>query len=290
MIVQTPLAKRMLEDLQLAGVSPGTQRAYLRAVRGLAQHFNLSPDKITEVQLREYFLFVKNEKRWAPGTLKVALFGIRFFYSQTVKRDWLTLRNLRIPKSHKLPAVMSITEVRAVIAAVKTAHNRVFFQTLYSLGLRVHEGLNLQLGDIDKFRMLVHVHHGKGAKDRYVPLPKSTLALLRAYWSTHRNPTWIFPELGRDYKKGATATAPMVANARYDCLQQTIKGLGWKKRGITLHTFRHSYATHLLEAGVNPRLIQKYLGHSSLNTTMVYFHLTSQGEEQALAVIDRLMS
>jgi integrase/recombinase XerD len=290
MIAKTPLAKRMLEDLQLAGFSPTTQTVYFQAVRALARHFNVSPDKITEEQLRQYFLFVKNEKRWASGTMRVALFGIRFFYSRTVKRDWLTLRNLRIPKERKLPAVMSISEVRQLITSVKTVHNRVFFQTLYSLGLRVQEGLHLQLGDIDKNRMLVHVHHGKGAKDRYVPLPDATLALLRTYWKTHRNPTWIFPSLGRDYKKGPTAAFPMVASGRMACLQEAIKRLGWKKRGITLHTFRHSYATHLLEGGSNPRVIQKYLGHDSLNTTMLYFNLTSHGEEQALAIINHLMT
>jgi site-specific recombinase XerD len=290
MMIQSRLAQRMLDDLQLAGHSPGTQDRYLKTIRGLANHFRLSPDRITEDQLRQYLLFLKNERRLAAGTLKIAYYGIRFFYSRTVKRRWPTLEKLRVPKEHKLPAVMSIGEVRQLIAAVKTVHNRVFLQTLYSLGLRLEEGLHLQLGDIDKDRKLVHVHRGKGAKDRYVPLPDSTLKLLRDYWKTHRNPKWIFPSLGRTRQDGATALIPMIASGRRQCLKKTAETLGWKKQGLSLHTLRHSYATHLLEAGVNLRLIQKYLGHSSLQTTMVYLHLTTQGEEQALAAINRVMS
>jgi integrase/recombinase XerD len=290
MMIRSRLAQRMLDDLQLAGHSPGTQDRYLKAVRGLAKHFHLSPDKITEDQLRQYLLFLKNERRLAAGTLKIVYYGIRFFYSRTVKRDWPTLQKLRVPTEHRLPAVMSINEVRQMIAAVRTVHNRVFLQTLYSLGLRLEEGLHLQLGDIDKDRKLVHVHRGKGAKDRYVPLPDSTLSLLREYWKTHHNPTWIFPALGRDGKGGATARLPMIASGRRQCMKKAIKELGWNKQELTLHTLRHSYATHLLEAGVNLRLIQKYLGHSSLQTTMVYLHLTTQGEEQALVAINRVMS
>lgn len=290
MMIRSRLAQRMLDDLQLAGHSPATQDVYLKAVRGLAKHVHLSPDKITEDQLRQYLLFLKNERRLAAGTLKIVYYGIRFFYSRTVKRDWPTLRKLRVPAEHKLPAVMSINEVRQMIAAVRTLHNRVFLQTLYSLGLRLEEGLHLQLGDIDKDRKLVHVHRGKGAKDRYVPLPDSTLSMLREYWKTHRNATWIFPALGRDGKGGATALVPMIASGRRQCMKKAIEELGYNKQGLTLHTLRHSYATHLLEAGVNLRLIQKYLGHSSLQTTMVYLHLTTQGEEQALMAINRVMS
>lgn len=289
MTIQTPLAQRMLDDLQLAGLSARTQQAYLGAVRGLAKHFHLSPDRISEDQLREYFLFVKNVKKLSVGSLNVMLFGIRFFYSRTVKRPWKTLQQIRIPYERKLPAVMSISEVHQLIAATKAEHNRVFFRTVYSLGLRLQEALHLQIGDIDGDRKLVHVHCGKGAKDRYVPLPDATYVMLREYWKTHCNPTWIFPILGRHGKDGATATKPMSKSGRQLCLKRVVEELNWAKRGLTIHTLRHSYATHLLEAGVNLRLIQKYLGHSSLKTTMRYLHLTTQGEEQAVAAINRLM-
>ena len=289
MLIQTPLAQRMLEDLELAGCSPGTQALYLRSVRQLAQHFRLSPDKITEDQLRQYILFLKNEKRFAAGSLRIAYSGIRFFYAHTVKRNWATLRKLRIPKERKLPAVLSLDEVQQLMDAVKKPHFRAYFRTVYSLGLRLQEALNLQPGDIDADRKLVHVRRGKGAKDRYVPLPDATLEILREYWKTHRNPTWIFPTPGIGRRKAPAATSPMTRTNVQECMRRVITGLNWSKRGVSIHTLRHSYATHLLEAGVNLKLIQKYLGHSSLQTTMQYLHLTSLGEEQAYAVINQLM-
>src|SRR5262245_7883196 len=156
-MAKSRLARRMLQDLQLAGHGERTQEAYLRAVRQLAAYTHLSPDQISEEQLRQYFLYLKNHKSFAPGSLKVAYNGIRFFYIHTVRRDWETLRNLRVPKQRKLPAVMSIAEVRQLIKAVETPHNQAFFVTTYSLGLRLQEALHLQVGDIDSRRMLVHV-------------------------------------------------------------------------------------------------------------------------------------
>jgi site-specific recombinase XerD len=184
--------------------------------------------------------------------------------------------------------VLTTDEVRRLVDAVRTPHNKAYFWTVYSLGLRLNEGLHLQVGDIDSQRMLVHVHRGKGAKDRYIPLPPKTLAVLREYWKTHRNPTWLFPATGRDHAQAATATQPMNKSSVQGAMRRVVVELGLKK-AVHLHTLRHSYATHLLEAGVNLRLIQQYLGHSSLQTTMVYLHLTSQGQEQARATIERLM-
>lgn len=289
MIVKSKLAQRMLQDLQLAGHGERTQEAYLRAVRQLAEYTNLAPDRLTEDQVRRYFLYLKNDKQFAPGSLKIAYNGIRFFYTHTAPRDWETLRKLRVPKQRKLPAVLAVPEIQQFLDAVQTPHNQVFFGTVYSLGLRLQEGLFLQPGDIDSARMMVHVHRGKGAKDRYVPLPLKTLELLRAYWVTHRNPTWIFPATGRNHQLAPTADKPMNASSVQGCMKRVVEQLGWAKRGVCVHTLRHSYATHLLEAGVNLRLIQKYLGHSSLLTTTLYLHLTTQGEEQARAVINQLL-
>jgi integrase/recombinase XerD len=136
--------------------------------------------------------------------------------------------------------------------------------------------------------MRIHVHHGKGAKDRYVPLPHKTLQILREYWATHRNPRLIFPKLGRSGKEGPSATAPMNNTSVQGALRRTLAPLCIKKR-VSIHTLRHSYTTHLLEAGVNIRRIQQYLGHSSLNTTMVYLHLTTQGHQRAYGIINELM-
>jgi integrase/recombinase XerD len=278
----------MIQDLQIAGLSERTQEAYVRSVRKLAEHYGQAPDQLSEKQVREYFLFLKNGRRFASATLKMAFYGIRFFYTHTVPREWATLQKFRVAKEKKLPDVLTVDEVRRLIDAVRTAHNKAYLWTVYSLGLRLNEGLHLQVGDIDSGRMLVHVHRGKGAKDRYIPLPPKTLAMLRDYWATHRNPKWLFPATGRSGNDGPTATGPMAATSVQGALRRVVLELGFKK-SVSVHTLRHSYATHLLEAGVSLRLIQQYLGHSSLQTTTVYLHLTSQGQERARATIDRLM-
>ena len=162
------LRQRMHQDLQLAGLAEGTQKAYLRAVRQLAAHFHKPPDQLTEHDVREYLVYLKEECEYSPSSLKIAASGILFFYTHTVPRDWLTFKSLRIPRPQSLPDVLSIAEARRLIDAVRTPHNQTFFWTVYSLGLRLQEGLNLQVGDIDSGRMVVHVHRGKGAKDRFV--------------------------------------------------------------------------------------------------------------------------
>jgi integrase/recombinase XerD len=282
------LRRRMTQDLQLAGLSDRTQDAYLRAVRQLADHFRTPPDRLTEPQLRDYFLHLKNDRHFASASLGIAYSGIKFFYSHTCPRDWPTLRRLRVQREKRLPDVLSTDEVRQLIAAVRTRHNRIYFQTVYSLGLRLTEGLHLQVGDIDGARMMVHVHRGKGAKDRFVPLPTTTLKSLREYWATHRHRIWLFPATGRDHGQAARADGPMERSSVQGALRRVVRDLGFRK-AISIHTLRHSYATHLLEAGVNLRLIQQYLGHSSLQTTMVYLHLTAASHEQARARIEELM-
>lgn len=283
------LRLRMHQDLQLAGLSERTQRSYLRAVRQLAAHFNTAPDKLTASQVREYILYLKNNKQFATGSLKVAVGGIKFFYSHTEPRDWEILKKLRIPRAKTLPDVLSIAEVQRLIDAVRRPWLAAYLWTVYSLGLRLQEALNLQVGDIDSDRMLVHIRRGKGAKDRFVPLPPRTLTVLRQFWVTHRNPVWLFPATKRSSRQGATPTGPMPRDSVQAGMRKLVKQLGFRKR-VTIHTLRHSYATHLLEAGVSLRLIQQYLGHSSLQTTMVYLHLTSLGQEQARDTINRLMS
>lgn len=184
--------------------------------------------------------------------------------------------------------MLTVDEVRRLIDAVRTLHNKTYLWTVYSLGLRLTEGLHLQVGDIDSARMLVHVHRGKGSKDRFVPLPVKTLTMLREYWATHRNAHWLFPATGRSGKAAALAHEPMATASVQGALRKVVEEVGIRKH-VSMHTLRHSYATHLLEAGVSLRLIQQYLGHRSLRTTMVYLHLTSQGQEQARAAIDKLM-
>jgi site-specific recombinase XerD len=172
---------------------------------------------------------------------------------------------------------------------VRTAHNRAYLATVYACGLRLQEALYLEVSDIDADRMMIHVHRGKGAKDRFVPLPQSTLVSLRAHWRSHRHPQLLFPAWGRDSRSAASATTPMAISSVQGAFRSAKQQAGITKRAVSVHTLRHAYATHLLEAGVNLRVIQQYLGHTSLETTMVYLHLTNKGQEEARAHIDTLM-
>ena len=236
----TLLRQRMHQDLQLAGLAEGTQEGYLRAVKQFAAHFHKPPDQISEQEFREYLLYLKNERHYSPSSLKTAASGILFFFTHTVPRDWPTFKTLSIPRPQSLPDVLSIDEVRRLIDAVRTPHNKAFFWTVYSLGLRLREALNLQVGDIDSARMVVHVHRGKGAKDRYVPLPADTLALLRTYWQTHRNKTWLFPATGRDQQQSPTATSPMSRTSVQGAFRKAKHRAEITTTGVAIHTLRNA--------------------------------------------------
>jgi site-specific recombinase XerD len=285
----TLLRKRMHRDLQLAGLAVGTPKVYLRALRQLAAHYHKAPDQLTEEQVRDYVLYLKNERGLASSSLEVAVSAIKFFYTHTAPRDWKALQKLRIPKTKTLPDVLAVNEVHQLIDAVRRPHIQIFFWTVYSLGPRLDEALHSRVGDIDSQRMLVHVHLGKGAKDRYVPLPPRTLDLLRQHGLTHRDPCWLFPARKYDSSPVIAAAGPVQRTNLQAAMRVVVQELNFRKT-ITIHTLRHSYATHLLEAGVNLRLIHQYLGHSSLRTTMVYLHVTALGHERARAVIEGLMA
>lgn len=285
----TRLRQRMIEDLQLRGMSERTQEMYVRAVRQLAEHYHKSPEHITEEELRDYFLYIKNIKHYSRSASTIALCGIKFFYEHTLKREWTTLTFVRAPREQKLPVVLSSEEVRTILAHLHLFRYRACLTTIYACGLRLQEGTHLQVPDIDSARMLVHVRGGKGAKDRYVPLPPRTLLLLRQYWCTHRHPLWLFPAPGRGRNGMATASTPMPHNSVQEAFRAALTTSGIQKRA-SVHTLRHSYATHLLEAGVNLRLIQAYLGHDSPTTTALYTHLTATTDAKAREALAGLMS
>ena len=285
----TELRKRMIECLQLRGLSARTQESYVRAVCQLAEHYHKAPDLITEEELRQYFLFLKNVKHYSRNTMTIAICGIRFFYEQTLQRNWATFGLLRAPREKKLPVILSRAEVRQILAGVRLPRYRVCLATIYSCGLRLQEGTHLQVADIDSARMMIHVRHGKGAKDRYVPLPQRTLQLLRQYWQQHHNPILLFPAEGRNHIDLARSTEPMSKSSVQDAFHAALQESGNNKRA-SVHTLRHSWATHLLEAGVNLRLIQEWLGHSSPATTSVYTHLTVKAEQLGTAAINQLIS
>lgn len=281
------LRERMSQDLQLRGMAQRTQEGYLREVRKLACHYNTRPDQLSEQQVASYLLFLINDCEFAPGSLRVAYSGLKFFFTYTEPRDWQVLKKLRIPKQKTLPDVLSRDEVRQLIAFVKQPRNRAYFWTVYTLGLRMTEGLSLQVGDIDAERRLVHVHRGKGAKDRFVTLPPSTLHVLRSYWKTHCNPKLLFPQIGRAKNAAATTTRPMDPTTVQGCMKRVVRQLQFTKK-VSIHTLRHSVATHLFEAGVSLRWIQKFLGHKNLQTTLVYLHLTDPKEEEGRQTLDSI--
>jgi len=192
----TALRKRMIECLQLRGLAERTQEAYTRAVTQLAAHYHKSPDQISEAELRQYFLFLKNHKHYSRNTMTVAICGIRFFYEQTLNRHWGIFGIVRPAPEKKLPVILSLAEVRQILGRIRLLRYQVCLTTIYSCGLRLQEGTHLQVADIDSARLMIHVRHGKGAKDRYVPLPERTLQLLRQYWATHCNPVLLFPAEG----------------------------------------------------------------------------------------------
>lgn len=285
----TVLRQRMIEDMQLRGLSPKTQEAYIGVVKQFAEHFHKSPDLISDEELRQYFLYLKNDKGVSNSVYHVALHGLRFFFEHTLKRKNVTLDWVRPPQEKKLPVVLSTDEVRCILSCVRCQHHRVCLSTIYSCGLRLQEGVHLQVPDIDSDRMMLHVRQGKGNKDRYVPLPPLTLTRLREWWKMHQHPVWLFPARMAMGISPLSISQPMDIRSVQRAFRLAVQESGVPKPA-TVHTLRHSYATHLLEAGVNLRLIQAYLGHSSPQTTAIYTHLTRPGHDLAALAINQVMA
>lgn len=282
------LCERMTQDMQLQGLSPRTQTSYIRAIRQLEKHYHKSPDQITQEELRDYFLFRKNDSQWSASAATVALCAIKFFYENTLERDLSALKMIRPKRPKKLPVVLSTQEVRRALQCAHLSHHRVCLTTIYSCGLRLKEALQLQVANIDSDRMFLHIH-GKGSKDRYVPLPTRTLQLLRENWITHRHPQWLFPAKTQRGRSQATCKATLSVST----IQRAFKEAMYRARinkVASVHSLRHSYATHLLEQGVDIRVIQQFLGHAHCQTTMIYTKLTEPAIKPATEVINHLMA
>jgi integrase/recombinase XerD len=189
----TQLRRRMIEDMQLHGFSEKTQHCYAAAVKGLARHFHRSPDRISEEEIREFFLHLVNERKAAGSTLRVYLYGIKFFYQTTLRREWPVLDVIRSKKREKLPVVLSRKQVRQILSLVRRPVSRTALTLIYSCGLRLGEAICLKVADIDGERKMIRVENGKGGKDRDVPLPQRTLELLRSYWVQKRPKPYLFP-------------------------------------------------------------------------------------------------
>jgi len=286
----TELRERFIRDLQLRNFSDRTVEAYVRAVRQLSQHFNKAPDTVTEEELKSYFIYNRNVRKWSRSASTISICGIKFFFEKTLQKQWSAFKLVRPPKQKSLPEILSINEVKKIFSCVKMQYHRICLKTIYALGLRLSEGTHLQVSDIDSHRMFVHVHKGKGAKDRLVPLPDAALHFLREFWKTHRNPNLLFPAPGRG--KGAKLmpvnTKPVPITSIQIAFKQACQRAKINKK-VSVHHLRHSYAVHLLEAGVGFRYVQEYLGHADPKTTLIYTRLINISLPDPVAAINKVM-
>jgi integrase/recombinase XerD len=257
----TPLRQRMLEDMQLRNFSPNTREAYLRAVAQFALHYKKSPDQLGMEEVRAYLLHLVNDRHAAPSTFNQVRCALRFFYRVTLDRDWALDRIVCQKEEKKLPVVLSRDEIRRLFAAAGRLKSRAILMTLYAGGLRVSEVVGLKVGDIDSQRMAIRVRQGKGRKDHYVMLSLTLLATLRDYWKAYRPADWLFP--GKEAHK-------QLDRQTVNCICTAAGRRARLARRISPHTLRHSFATHLLEAGTDIRTIQALLGHRRLRTTALY--------------------
>jgi integrase/recombinase XerD len=276
----TELRRRMMADMKLHGLAPGTQKVYVKAVQRLAGHYGRSPDELSEQELRDYFTYLVDEKRVSSSTLRTEIFGVKFLFDKTLQRPWPTLKFLRARPRAKLPVVLDREEARRLVGLIRCPAVRMCATMMYSCGLRISEALGLQVADIDSKRMVVIVRAGKGNKDRHVPLPRRTLELLRDYWQAYRPPTRLLVT-----KDGR----PLADHRVRYFLKKALRQSGIRKR-VSCHTLRHSYATNLMEQGVDVRVIQALLGHRSLKTTTLYLHMTQSVMQSVQDAINDLMA
>lgn len=273
------LREQMIQDMQLRRFSNHTQKAYVNAVAGLAQHYHLSPDKLNRQKLRDYILFLINERKLAWSSVNVAVAGLSFFYTHTLRwRNILfSIPSRKTPR--RLPEIFSRSELLRLFANVNNQKHRILMMTAYAGGLRISEVIRLKVTDIDSARMMIRIEKGKGEKDRYTILSPRLLTELRSYWRAYRPTIWLFPR-GKSTHLLSRETPHLI-------FRKTKEKAGITKK-VTFHSLRHSFATHLLETGVDIRTIQILLGHSSIVTTARYLHVARKNLDSAQSPLDLL--
>lgn len=274
------LHDRMREDLLLKAYSPHTQSAYLRCARHFASHYMRSPEEMGEQEIRDFLLHLVRDRKASPATLGMYVNAIKFLYNITLKRPE-EVKEISHPKRPKtLPVILSPQEVLRVFAAVRSVKHKAIMATAYAAGLRISEVCGLRIADIDSQRRRIHVRAGKGKKDRYVMLGESLLALLRQYYQKVRpQGEYLFP--------GYKPHRPICTTAVNQVLRKVIRETSLAKR-VTMHTLRHCFATHLLEAGTDIRILQVLLGHSSIRTTLRYTHITDRLVQKLVSPLDMI--
>lgn len=263
----TALRQRLIDDLSVRNYSPRTVEAYVAAVAKLAKHFGKTPDQLGGEEVRAFQVHLLQAKAsWSQFNQIVS--GLRFFYRITLGRPEVVVMLPYGKRPKTLPVVLDVEEVAHLLATTKPGRERILLTTAYACGLRISELLSLQVADIDSARMVVNVRQGKGGKDRQVPLSARLLVELRTWWQTHRTKPWLFPGLA-----GESRSRPMNQTSVQRMMKQIVLRAKLPKKA-SMHTLRHSYATHLLEAGVDVVTVQKLLGHNDLSTTARYLHLS----------------
>ncbi|MCK5666084.1 MAG: tyrosine-type recombinase/integrase, partial [Thiotrichaceae bacterium] len=258
-----------------------------RAIRRIGDYFNGHLDDLTQNQLLDYFHELLERLSWSA--VKLDLYGLKFFYTHVLQKNWVDIPVIKPPKTTRIPDIVTTDEAYTLFITTRKLSYRILFFTLYSMGLRLGEGLRLQVGDIDAHYMRVHIRDAKGNKDRLVPLPINTLTVLRRFWLLHKHPIFLFPNRKRGLKNAHLVDSHLDMAGVQVTMKKVVSELGFKKR-ISCHSLRHSYATHLLEAGVDMLELQKILGHVSVLTTAKYTHLTTRTTQRADQHINTLMN
>jgi integrase/recombinase XerD len=282
----THLRQIMLEELERRNYAPGTIHAYIRTVEHFAQHFRCSPDKLGPDHIRQYQAAMFRTWKLAPNTVTQRLAALRFLYIQVLKRGWSAAETPYPKKVLRLPQILSQQEVARLIDATETPFQRILVMTLYATGARRSEVAHLKVSDIDSQRMVVHIHGGKGRKDRDVMLSSALLEALRTYWRglRHKPSEWLFPG-----NRWHTSSQPVTTKVLWLACRQAAVRAGLEHKQIHPHTLRHCFATHILEAGADLRTIQILLGHRDLEETTIYLHLSKKHLSATASPLDMLL-
>jgi len=289
-----PAMKSFAELLVLRFNTSRTRYSYYRQMRLVHEFCATDPAKITEQQFRDYILYVKTKKLWKPKTIRQAAAGAKLFFVEMMgHEEWTVFSQIRTKDLEELPAVLTRPQIIALLNHIKLRRYRIPIKLIYCCGLRLSECLSLTIEDILGDEGKLWVRDGKGGKDRMVPIAKSMVEDLRAYWLVHRHPLLLFPNVGRGpcttekiAARMHAATSPMPLSSL-----QRLMGIARKELGLakaSAHTLRHSFATHLVEAGASLHTVQALMGHKQINTTMIYLHLTHRSEQESRALVEKL--
>jgi len=281
------LYQKLQQCLVLQGMRPKTIEAYSRAVRRMAAYVDRCPDNLSASELKDYFAALVRSHSWS--TVKLDRCGLQFFYRHVLNKQWEWVKIVRPPKVRRLPDILTVAETFQLINTTRKLRYRVYFLTTYSMGLRLGESLQLEVGDIDGGRLRAHIREAKGGKDRLVPLPEVTYRALRQFWKTHRHPRLLFPNCLGNAQRIRAAEGHMDKGGAQAAIKAAVADCGIRRK-ISMHSLRHSFATHLLERGVDLRVIQIILGHARPETTARYTQLTQATRTSVVETLQQLFS